>query len=124
MARSDFEDEQMRGLLRKKDRVEALGWLTSSPPGVSRGVGEMCDEDSVALVRKLYKWGVTEVIAVEIGISPNRRFESTDTLIVVLPDDAAVRKRVLDWNNKRSEKMGYEAIEEDRGQRYVLVWFD
>jgi hypothetical protein len=72
------EDELMRKLLRRKDRVAALAWLTGGPGGVHRNVGEMEHADSVALVRRLYDMGVLEVIAVDIGRSPNRRFESTD----------------------------------------------
>ncbi|MDB5299735.1 MAG: hypothetical protein JWO87_1398 [Phycisphaerales bacterium] len=107
-----------------KDRVEALGWLTGAPPNIYRNVGEMTHNQAVALVRRLYKWGVPEVIAVNIGASPDGSIESTDDLIAVLPSDLVARKRVITWNNKRSYKMGYEAPTEDHGQSHLLVWFD
>lgn len=121
MARRGGNDELATKLLKSKDRVEALQWLTGAKAGVHRNIGEMTERQSSAYIRRLYRHGATEVFVVQIGV--NREFESTDTLILTLPDDPTARKAIFDAEGDRTEKMGYER-EEDHGQRHLLIWFD
>jgi hypothetical protein len=121
MKSEDRDDDFVREMLSRADRVEALEWLTNAPPAVHRNIGEMPQRDSVSFVRKLYKLGAKEVVAVDIGI--NRNYESTDTLIATLPDDPEAREAIFDFERPRVEAMGYDAYE-DIGQRHLLVGFD
>lgn len=119
--RADDEDEIVSELLKRKDKIEAIKWLTSAPAGVHRNVGEMTNEESVAYVRNLYKLGAREVAAVKL--STNRKYESTDTLILTLPNDPSARAMIFESETERVEEMGYDE-EPDMGQRYLLCWFD
>lgn len=120
---SNQDDDAMSfaTLLKSKDKVEAMRWLTGAPSGVHRNIGEMSNADSIRYVRSLYDLGARKVVAVHIGI--NRNYESTDTLVVTLPDHAAARKAIFDSESQRAEEMGYEE-EADVGQKYLLSWFD
>src|SRR6516165_9140403 len=104
--RDEGDDETIEKLLRSKDKVEALSWLTGASAGVHRNVGEMTHPESVAHVRKLYKLGATEVVAVEIKM--NGKYESTDTLVATLPRNPAARKAIFEFETERVEEMGYE----------------
>jgi hypothetical protein len=117
MSRDD-DQEFVRKLLRKKDRVEALSWLEGDE---RRNVGELSHVKSLSLIRRLYKLGAVEIVAVDI--SGHVGFESTDTLIAKLPSDGSSRRGIFDWNNERGREMGYEP-ESDEGQDHVLIWFD
>lgn len=119
--RESNENPTILALLKSKDKVEAIDWLTGAPKGVHRNVGELTHEDSVRFVRRLYKLGAPEVVVVEIGV--NATYESTDTLIAMLPKEPVARKAIFDSEGERAEEMGYEQ-EPDVGQKYLLVWFD
>jgi hypothetical protein len=73
MSRDD-DQEFVRKLLRKKDKVEALSWLEGDE---GRNVGELSHAKSLSLIRRLYKLGAVEIVAVDIG--GHAGFESTDT---------------------------------------------
>lgn len=62
-------------LLKQKDKVEALNWLTSAPRGVHRNVGELTGEESVQYLRNLYELGVLEILAVKIGVKRQGRVD-------------------------------------------------
>ena len=107
--------------MKSQDKVEALAWLTDAPAGVHRNIGEMTNPESVAYVRRLYKLGATEVVAVDIGV--NRNYESTDTLIATLPQNPKTRKAIFESEGERAEEMGYE-MEPDAAQPHLFIWFD
>jgi hypothetical protein len=113
------EDEYIQKLLRKKDKAEALKWLSGLEN--QRNIGELSYKKSMSLVRKLYAMGALEVIATDI--SEHAGLASTDTLIATLPEDPAHRELLFEWNNDRILKMGYESGV-DRGQKHMLIWFD
>lgn len=108
-------------LLKSKDKVEAMKWLTTAPTGVHRNIGEMTNEDSIRYIAHLYDLGAREIVVVKIGA--NGRYESTDTLIATLPEKSAARKAVLASEAERLEEMGYEQVA-DVGQKHLLLWFD
>ena len=78
-------------LLKRKDKSEAIKWLTGAPKGVHRNVGELSNADSIEYVKKLCTLGAREVVVVKIGV--NGKYESTDTLIATRP--ASKRRRKL-----------------------------
>jgi hypothetical protein len=114
----DDDQRSVQKLLRQKDKVEALTWMEGNQ---WRNVGELSHKASLALVRRLYRFGAIEVVAVDIGAHAG--FESTDTLIATLPHDPASRRKIFDWDNERVQKMGYEPYP-DEGQDHHLIWFD
>ena len=121
MSENAESDQLIRKLLRRKDKIEAQKWLQEDAGSSRRNIGEMTRSDSIALVHQLYKWGAKKVFAVDIGV--NNQYESTDTLIIALPAEAEGREKIFEWSNELTKRMGYEA-EEDRGQEYLLHWFD
>lgn len=117
-------DPTVASLLRRRDKKEALDWLSNPPASVTRTVGELPPAESIALVRRLYKMQAASVDVVKVTTSPNRKYESTDYLLCALPDDQAARTRIFEWERERAFKMGYEMSEEDHGQTHLLIWFD
>jgi len=115
------ENEFIRKLLKRKDKHEALSWLTDAPARVDRGIGEMDNLLSVAYVRHLYKLGVSELVVVEIA--KNKNLESTDSLVATLPKDPKKRRAIFTSEGQRTIKMGYDATE-DHGQSHLFIWFD
>lgn len=111
-------------LLRRRDKKEALDWLSNPPAGITRTVGELPPAKSVALVRRLYKMHATRIDIVKATASPDGKYESTDYLLCALPSDQIARTNILDWERERAFKMGYEKSEDDRGQTHLLIWFD
>ena len=119
----DHDERVIKSLLRKKDKTEALRWLSAASKGVLRTIGEHTPEDSISFISELYEIGAVEVLAVNIRISPNGRVESTDTILVALPPGVKARKQLFDWNLARLEKMEM-AAPVDFGQSHLLIWFD
>lgn len=108
-------------LLKRKDKSEAIKWLTGAPKGVHRNVGELSNADSIEYVKKLYTLGAREVVVVKIGV--NGKYESTDTLIATLPSEPPARKAIFASEVKRVKEMGYEK-DPDVGPKYLFLWFD
>jgi hypothetical protein len=75
------DDEFILSLLRMPDKIEAGHWLASA--GESHYIGEMSHEESVELVKEVYRLGAVRVDAVDIGT--NAGLSSTDSLVVTLP---------------------------------------
>jgi len=114
------ESETVRKLLKRKDKVEAIKWLTSAPAGVYRNIGEMTDKESIAYVRKLYKLGAREVILAELQLGGE--YESTNNVLITLPDDRSARRAIYEFETDRVEEMGFEQ-DPDIGQKYLWCWF-
>lgn len=117
MKHDDPGDQAIQKLLRGKNRSEALSWLQNSE---QRNVGELEHGESIELIQALYELGAVKVLAVEIDASGP--YESTDTLIVTLPDDDA-RSAIFAKVNALERTMGFDP-EEDRGQPHLMVYFD
>ena len=115
---SDHTEQHIAKLLRTKNKAEASEWLRRS---AYHFVDELEHEASVALVDELYQLGATKVMAVMI--EGNLPYQSTDRLIVFLPDDAKARRALFAWNNTLERSMGFDA-DVDRGQEHMFVWFD
>ena len=123
MAVPDDMQKLVGKLLKRKDKHEALGWLTGAPKGIDRGISEMDNRESIAYVRHLYKLGVEELDVVKIDSSPDGELQSSDNLIAKLPDDPRKRKAIFAAEGKRTVEMGYDPYA-DSGQRYLWIWFD
>lgn len=114
-------EEFIRKLLKRKDKAEAMTWLRGHNSAPYRNIGEMTNENSIEFVRQLYDFGAIEIVVVDIARNPP--FESTDSLVVTLPDRPALRGAILEFSNRRALEMGLEEVQ-DLGQQYLFVWFD
>jgi hypothetical protein len=110
-------------LLRRADAAEARSWLGNHRKNPHRNIGEMSHDDSKSLVERMYELGAKQVIVSEIGASPGGEYESTDNLVVKLPEDKAARASLFDLANEHTMRMGFEPGD-DYGQEYLFVWFD
>jgi len=114
------DDVYVQNVLQKDPRKqEALAWLKLSD-GKERTIGDG-NQDATAslhLVQDLYQHGAVEVTAIDIDVDTH--METTSTLIVKLPDEAAARKRVLQSEAKVARLGGFDPVP-DEGQRYVML---
>ena len=102
---------------------EALEWLKGSPPNVVRTVGPVSTtEGSITLIEEAYSAGARRVFVVELSPATDGR-QSTDKLLVMMPEKIEDRERVLAWSNELAEDDGYSP-DADWGQEYLIVWFD
>lgn len=105
-------DQLCERLLRKSDKAEAREWLRSA----ARSIGGRSSTESIALVEELYALGATEVVAVDIGTG-----QTTDTLVVVLPEDAAARKKLFELEEALMKTAGFDKSS-DQGQKYLFLF--
>ena len=113
-------DDYMQSILQKTPyKQEALAWLKLSD-GKERTIGDGYQNAaaSLRLVQDLYQHGAVEVTAIDIDVDTH--MEDTSTLIVKLPDEAAARKRVLQYEAKVARLGGFDPIP-DEGQHYVML---
>jgi hypothetical protein len=89
---------------------EARAWLSG---GEGRNLGEHDSKESIQIVESLYRRGAREVIAV------GGTDESTDILIVVLPDDENARAQVFDFQNAYDSEFDPTP---DEGQKYMFLF--
>jgi hypothetical protein len=122
----DYSDELLSRFLSNPSQAEALAWLKTDD-GIFRNVGELdfqggSNEESVALVQEIYKAGAKKVLAVEID-DYGKDGQNTGTLVVELPENPFLRKRVLDWDTDWQKSKGFSG-ESDCGQKYIFVKLD
>ncbi len=100
-------------------KQEALAWL-GQKDAKERTVGDG-DQDEAAsrrLVQDLYQRGASEVIAIDIEADTHT--ETTSTLIIKLPPDAAARKKVFQAEAKVARQGGFDPSA-DEGQHYIML---
>ena len=119
-SRGDSQDFIAK-LLRRRDKTEGLSWLRGQSPTVYRNIGELTNADSIAFIERLYGLGAVEVVVVDI--QRNGGFESTDSLVVTLPEQKPLRDAVFAFANDHTIPMGLEA-KSDSGQPHFFIWFD
>ena len=110
----------VKKLIRKRGNAEALSWLQTSGANVHRGISEMSNAESIAFVKRIYRWGAATVIAADIKI--NSPYESTDALLVALPEDGSTRATVFEKINEDAAQRGWDP-HADTGQSHLLVFF-
>src|SRR5947209_20411982 len=110
----------VKKLLRKRGNAEALSWLQAGGAVVHRGLSELSNAQSIALVKRVYQWGAANVIAANIKI--NSPYESTGTLLVALPEDPSKRASLFEKINEDGAQRGWDP-ETDAGQSHLLMFF-
>lgn len=100
-------------------KQEALAWL-GQKDGKERtiGDGEQDEAASLRLVQDLYRRGATEVTAIDI--ETDAHIETTSTLVIKLPSDAAARKKVFQAEAKVARQGGFDPSA-DEGQHYIML---
>jgi hypothetical protein len=96
------------------NQSEAREWLAGDE---NRNLGEMAPEESREVIEAGYKAGAVKIIAVEI------QGESTNCLIVELPEKGIKRKRVFEWDNELAQQSGFDP-DDDWGQNELFMFFD
>lgn len=110
-----------RHLRQRKDKYEALAWLTEAPDPSKRSLAEWTNRESVRRIRELYARGAREIWAV--AFDRNLPYESIHTLIIALPDDPSRRAAVFATADNLIQLQGYDP-EPDHGQQHLYIWFD
>lgn len=113
-------DAYLQNLLQKTPhKQEALAWFKMND-GKERtiGDGDQDEATSLRLVQDLYQRGAVEVTAIDIEVDTH--LETTSTLIVKLPDEAAARRRVFQSEAKVARLGGFDPTT-DEGQHYVML---
>lgn len=118
----DFIRKRLEDQNSKKS--EALSWLEGGEGRNTLGELPTADE-SVELVREVYKAGAEKVLAIEIHEydEPDGVYGNTGKLILRLPSEPAARQRVFEWCAKQAEMQGFDGPR-DEGQTHVFVALD
>ena len=116
------EDTYLKKLLSTTPhKQEALSWLQQKD-GKERLIGEsnqdMDAPTSLRFVQDLYQQGATEVTAIDVDADTH--LETTNTLIVKLPQEALKRKKVFQSEAKIARRGGFGAVA-DEGQEYLML---
>jgi hypothetical protein len=105
-------DEFIAKFRAQANQAEAREWLAKNE---NRNVGEMAPEESRQTIEEGYKAGAAKITAVEI------KDESTNCLIVELPQKETKRRRVFEWNNELAQNSGFDP-DEDWGQNELFIF--
>jgi hypothetical protein len=114
------QDAFCRDLLQKKSHREALSWVSESSEGNIRTIGEQTPKESLAIVKRLYEQGAKQVWAVDLEVYPNEG-QSTNTLIVELPEQAELRKQLFHLEGRVAASEGFDPVS-DNGQHYLFLY--
>lgn len=117
-AEDSFLPEQ---LLAEAGGREVLEWLQEG--AAARTLGELpTREGSIALAKEIYALGATNVTTVSIHRYPNGE-ENSGKLILSLPNQKTVRKKLFAWAAEWAQEQGYDP-ELDTGQKHLFVMLD
>jgi hypothetical protein len=97
----------------KSNQAEARQWLANNE---NRNVGEMTPDAAREVIEGGYKAGAIRITAVDI------QGDTTDCLIVELPQKGNQRKEVFEWNNELALSSGFDP-DDDWGQSELFVYF-
>ncbi len=100
-------------------KLEALSWLQQAD-GKDRmvGDGDLDEPASLQLIKDLYQRGAVDVTAIDIDADAH--METTQTLIVEMPHQAAAREKLLQIEAKVAAQGGFDPVG-DQGQKYFML---
>jgi hypothetical protein len=113
-------DQFCRDLLEKKTHREAMSWVGESKDHDVRTIGEQDPKESLAIVKRLYDDGAKQVWAVGLELYPNEG-QSTNTLIVELPNEPKLRKTLFHLEARCAASEGFAPVSDD-GQHYMFLY--
>jgi len=109
-------------MLQSQNQKEALSWLHEAKTISDRTIGEMDTQESLYIITDLYSLGAEDIIAVEI--SPTSwGGETTDLVVLKLPEDRKKREVLFHWEKSHAEKNGFDAVK-DEGQSFMFINWD
>ena len=118
-----MSDEFMQSILHDPNKQEALRWLKGGREGDFRSVGELgTNEESIALIQRIYDAGAVEVIAVRIDEYPGEG-QNTGKLVIKLPDEPELRQGLFALAGGIAQRLGFDP-EQDTGQTYLFLMLD
>jgi hypothetical protein len=100
--------------------ADAREWLRGAPEGNNRTLGEMGSDLASEFVERLYKLGASKVLAVEIEDIPGTADQTTNHLLVELPQNPEARASLFEFENQHAEVEGFDG-EVDLGQQYLYL---
>jgi hypothetical protein len=112
-------------LMADPKRQEAKAWLDTGGAR-RRTLGNLSAAESIALVEEAYTagaavvWVTKQSSRVVADIDGDYEAETSQTLVVELPDDAKARGRVFRWAGRLSKRVGFDPTP-DVGQRHLLA---
>lgn len=114
------QDPFCRNLLQTKTHREALEWVSESRDHDIRTIGEQDPAESLKIVKRLYADGARQVSAVDLELYPGEG-QSTNVLIVELPNDAESRKKLFNLEARVAASEGFDPVSDD-GQHYMFLY--
>ena len=115
---NEHEATFLKKMLRTR-KAEALEWLSAETPKSMRVLGELEHKPAVALVQRFYDAGAVKVLAIDIKDWAGG--ESSNVLIVELPQEARSRKALFKLEAEVVEPEGFEGATDDGKQQYLYV---
>jgi hypothetical protein len=98
----------------------AREWLRGASDASRRNLGEMDTDVSIELVEHLHDLGSGNVLAVDITDITGCDDQTTNHVLVQLPDDPESRARVFSLCNALTKEQGFDA-EPDHGQEFLYL---
>ena len=115
------DDAFCERILATGKNAEARAWaLEAKGAAHLRTVHELDNAESLAVIEKLYTLGAERVTACDIEKEPEGG-ETTDVLIVTLPNEKEARKQLLSYERSHARRRGFGGVK-DAGQRYMFIW--
>jgi hypothetical protein len=111
-------DDICKGILSSGKAKEAKEWFKSGKCFLGEGDNE---QDSIKLVKSLYKAGAVKVWVFDINCESGQQYSGR--LIVEMPKESIKRKKIFSICDEIAENLGFDP-EEDRGQQYRLLMLD
>jgi hypothetical protein len=106
-------------LLRKKPHKDAIAWVKEGKKGDIRTIGEQSAEDSRKIVQLLVRAGAEKIHALDIEVGAGLG-ETTDTLIVELPEARDARSKLFAFATAVSTAHGLGPVSDD-GEKFILL---
>ncbi len=98
----------------------ALAWLGEATADAERTLGEMDPKLSVEFVEALSKLGAAEIVAVDIEVALGTDGQTSNHLVIRLPEDSQARARVLGFCSVIAKDQGFDAMI-DSGQAWEFL---
>lgn len=117
-----MSDEEIKKVMERGKSAEALAWAHEADgTDELRTIHELNNELSLQIIKDLYDLGAVKVTAAEIDSDPDFG-ETTNVLIVELPEDAAARRQLFQYESKHSGGLGFVGTA-DKGQKYLFFYW-
>lgn len=116
------DNEHLEELLHRGKSVEALKWANEvQGEKPYRTVFEYDNAESLKIIKDLYEMGAEVVTAIDIESDP-KYGETTNMLIVSLPNDPKARQNIFAFAATQARRSGFGPTA-DRGQKLLMLFW-